>query len=151
MKRKPSNKSPKKKRSPCQGWNNSTKNQCERIDCHYVKRKTGETYCRVPRRRSSKRKSPKSPTKRRKSPKSLKRRRSPKSPKRRKSPCQGRRNVSVQSCSNIGCLHVKPKLGPTYCRSPMKRRPKSPRSPKRARKTRNTSPRVRFSPYITEI
>ena len=49
-----------------------------------------------------------------------------KSPK-KMTKCQGMYSASENDCHRSGCKHVKPKSGASYCRSPMKRRPrKSP-------------------------
>ena len=128
-------KSPKRKMSKCQGMYNASKNDCHNSGCNYVKTKSGTTYCRSPMKRRP-RKSPM-----RKSPRKSPMRKSPrKSPMRKMSKCQGKNGASLGDCHKIGCNFVKPKVGPTYCRSPMNRKSKSPRkSPKiYAKKTRKS-------------
>ena len=83
---------------------------------------------------------PRSP---KKSPKKRVRKSVSKSPKKRvrKSPkkltkCQGKNGASVGECHKIGCNYVKPKVGPTYCRSLMNRKSNILKSPKKnAKKT----------------
>ena len=123
-------KSPKRKPTKCQGMYNASPSDCQRTGCNFVKPKSGGTYCRSPMKRK-----PKSPNK---SPKKTVR----KSPK-KLSKCQGKNGASVGDCHEIGCNYVKPKVGSTYCRSLMNRKPKSTkRSPKRyAKKTKRSSPK----------
>ncbi len=129
-------KSPKKKLTKCQGMNNTTASECHNVGCKFVKTKSGGTYCRSPMKRK-----PKSPQK---SPKKQKRvRKSPNRSSKKLSKCQGKNGASVGDCHNIGCNHVKPKTGSTYCRSPMVRKSKSPkRYAKKTRKSPLKSPNV---------
>ena len=162
MKRRPSpKKSPKKKLTKCQGMYNASESECHSVGCKFVRTKSGGTYCRSPMKR--KYKSPKKRKSLSKSPKKMVR----KSPK-KLSKCQGKNGASVGDCHRVGCNYVKPKVGLSYCRSPVIRKTKSPKhyakktkrspskSPKKipkgyAKKTRRSPSRSSYRTMVAEI
>ena len=80
-------------KSPCRQNVGASRSQCQKINCNFVSKKNGSTYCRSSVGSGQ--------TKRLK----------------RSTKCQNKINASDSKCKKLGCATVKTKNGTTYCKS----------------------------------